>query len=74
MDTEIRAKKNLSNIQIASRIFLLTIAGGLVAKLFWTNYNTHDPGISTAEALNYSVNDVDNIKSNNTLHKKNKSD
>ncbi|MEP6596661.1 MAG: hypothetical protein ABJA71_11980 [Ginsengibacter sp.] len=52
MDTEIRAKKNLSNIQIASRIFLLTIAGGLVAKLFWTNYNTHDPGISTAEALN----------------------
>ena len=74
MDTVIKTRKHLSNVQIASRIFLLTLAGGVIAKLLWTNSNTHDPGVTTPEALDYSVSDVDSGELYDPYHKKHKRD
>ena len=58
MTTEIKTRKNLSNVQMASRTLLLTLATGLIVRLLWTDSNTDDPGVTTVELLDYSISDV----------------
>ncbi len=56
MDTQTK-KSNDYNIMIGSGIFLLAVAGGLLARKLWTDYNNHDPGITELELLNYPIED-----------------
>ncbi len=56
MDTK-KKKSNVDNIMIGSGIFLLAVAGGLLARKLWTDDNNHDPGITELELLNYSIKD-----------------
>ncbi len=58
MNTLIKPGKNLSNIQVAAGVLLLAVAGGVIAKLLWTDHNTHDPGITTSELPDYSIADL----------------
>lgn len=52
MDSKSR-KSTADKIMIGSGIALLAVAGGLLARKLWTDYNTHDPGITEVELLTY---------------------
>jgi homospermidine synthase len=70
MNTLIKTRKNLSKIQVAAGVLLLAVAGGVIAKLLWTDHNTHDPGVTTPELLDYSIADLDMDKPYNDDHRK----
>ncbi len=57
MDTKIKNPR-VNNIMIGSGLVLLAVAGGLWARKLWTDYNDHDPGITGAELLAYSIEDA----------------
>lgn len=57
MDKRIKSKRKYSKTQIATGVFLLAIAGGIIAKLIWTDRNTHDPGVTSLDLLSYSIDD-----------------
>ncbi len=61
MIKQIKTKRKYSKTQIATGIFLLAVAGGIVAKLLWTDHNSHDPGITNLDLLSYSVDDESGI-------------
>ncbi len=56
MDTKTK-KSNVDNIMIGSGFFLLAVAGGLLVRKLWTDYNSHDPGITELELLDYPIED-----------------
>ncbi len=70
MNTLIKTGKTLSKMQVAAGVLLLAVAGGVIAKLLWTDHNTHDPGITTFELPDYSIADLYTNKPYTDDHKK----
>lgn len=58
MSSQSQTKKFYTKPQIALGILLLGVAGGIAAKLLWTNKNSHDPGTTTLEGLTYTISDL----------------
>lgn len=58
MKTQSQTKKFYTKPQIVLGILLLGVAGGIAARLLWTNKNDHDPGTTTLEGLTYTISDL----------------
>ncbi len=55
MSTNMATQKKLTNTQIAVGALILTVACGIIARLAWTNSNSHDPGVTTLELEDYPI-------------------
>lgn len=58
MKTQSQTKKFYTKPQIVLGILLLGVAGGIAARLLWTNKNDHDPGTTILEGLTYTISDL----------------
>ncbi|MEO7961563.1 MAG: hypothetical protein ABIR19_08445 [Ginsengibacter sp.] len=59
MTDQIKQKGKLSDLQIIAISFITTLVCGYIFDLIWTEHNTHDPGITLLEGLDYSLTEND---------------
>jgi hypothetical protein len=57
MENDLKMKRHLSDLQVTLITMAVTILGGLAIK-YWTDHNSHDPGVTILEVSDYSLDDL----------------